>query len=294
MANTLTPALRIDTERCIECRACNRECPICRFHHLERIEQVSAFACLRCGHCLAVCPTGAIDHPALPENECVPLSSRNTPDDALMLMAQRRSVRDFTDQPVARADWEALLMAMSVAPSGLNARPVHAIVTTDREILTVISAQTVAFYRQLMHFLGTPGGRLALRLVAGRSGLRRLQKSAGELTAICAQQTGRDPILHGAPGVMLLHAPVDSPTGSMDCLLAAMHAMLFAPTLGLGTCMIGFVLPAFARVRSLQQRVGLPRGHVISAVLAVGHPATAYHRIPPRPAIPTEWLTEGS
>jgi nitroreductase len=50
----------------------------------------------------------------------------------------RRSIRSFTDQPIAEADLEAILRAAMDAPSAVNARPWHFVVITDRAILDAI------------------------------------------------------------------------------------------------------------------------------------------------------------
>lgn len=50
----------------------------------------------------------------------------------------RRSIRSFTDAPVAEADLEALLRAAMAAPSAGNAQPWHFVVVTERAVLDAI------------------------------------------------------------------------------------------------------------------------------------------------------------
>ena len=50
----------------------------------------------------------------------------------------RRSIRSFTDQPIAEADFDAILHAAMDAPSAVNAQPWHFVVITDRAILDAI------------------------------------------------------------------------------------------------------------------------------------------------------------
>ena len=49
--------------------------------------------------------------------------------DLFNLMQQRRSVRAFSDRPVARADVEALLRCAGRAPSAINVQPWEYVVT---------------------------------------------------------------------------------------------------------------------------------------------------------------------
>ncbi len=51
--------------------------------------------------------------------------------DAVDAIMTRRSVRDFTDEPVIDADLEAVLRAAMAAPSASNERPWHFIVVRD-------------------------------------------------------------------------------------------------------------------------------------------------------------------
>jgi nitroreductase len=60
------------------------------------------------------------------------------------------------------------------------------------------------------------------------------------------------------------------------------HLILAAETLGLGSCLIGFITAAAARSRTIREKVGLPKGHRIYASLAVGYPAERFFRLVPR------------
>lgn len=52
----------------------------------------------------------------------------------LETIMNRRSVRQFTDQPVTKEQVEQLLQAAVMAPSAMNAQPWHFIVCDDKEI----------------------------------------------------------------------------------------------------------------------------------------------------------------
>ncbi len=288
IAATNDSPLTLDATRCTQCRICIRECPIARFAGYTAITQVTVNACLGCGHCVAVCPHDALAHAGLPADAFRPAPAPPAVDTVLDWCAARRSVRHYAGRPVPRAAWETLLAAVGSAPSGLNARPVRATVVTDPAKLAAISVHTIALFAGLLKLLKTGPGRLLLRLLLGKSAFTGLLSARGEIEGIMQPHDG-DPILHGAPGALLLHASRASLTGHDDCLLAAMQAMLVAPSLGLATCLIGFALPAFQRDRTLRALLALPPDAVVHAVLIAGYPATPYHRIPPRPAVPVSW-----
>ena len=55
--------LRIDSNLCIECGLCRKACSIDIFpfnYKGEKVETVWDGDCLRCGQCVADCPTGAL------------------------------------------------------------------------------------------------------------------------------------------------------------------------------------------------------------------------------------------
>jgi nitroreductase/NAD-dependent dihydropyrimidine dehydrogenase PreA subunit len=284
------PYIRIDGERCRDCSACKRVCPSVRFKGYAAITDIGPDGCLRCGHCLAVCPNGAIIHEGFDAAAFTPLAPPPSPESVLEIVRLRHSIRQYAKRPVERAQWNALLAAMAYAPSGMNARPMRAIVVSDPEKLTALSHLAIEFYAGLLQMLKSPSKRLLLRLTVGRKDYADLRRGERELAEICARaKEGIDPILHGAPGALILHAKRDAACGRDDCLLAAMTAMLFAPSLGLGTCLIGFLLPPLQRMPAMRVLINLPADDDAYAVLAVGHPSVSYHHAPPRPGIPVTW-----
>ncbi len=67
-------------------------------------------------------------------------------------MQQRRTVRDFSDRPVARVVIESCLRAAGSAPNGANLQPWHFVAISDaavkREIRTAAEAEEREFYEK--------------------------------------------------------------------------------------------------------------------------------------------------
>ena len=61
--------------------------------------------------------------------------------DVFEAMMERRSIRQFTDQPVSEEDLKKMLEVAMNAPSAGDGRPWHFIVTTDREKLDALAEQ---------------------------------------------------------------------------------------------------------------------------------------------------------
>jgi nitroreductase len=61
-------------------------------------------------------------------------------DERLRNIFSRRSIREYTDQPVSEADIASLLQAGMAAPSAMNRKPWHLVVVTDKQTLGAIAA----------------------------------------------------------------------------------------------------------------------------------------------------------
>jgi nitroreductase len=68
--------------------------------------------------------------------------SRGIPVDALDAIMTRRSIRQFSDEPVTDEELEAVLRAAMAAPSAHNGRPWRFVVVRDREVLGRLAKAT--------------------------------------------------------------------------------------------------------------------------------------------------------
>ena len=60
-------------------------------------------------------------------------------DERLQIIFSRRSIRQYTDQPVGEADLTSLLEAGMAAPSAMNRRPWHLVAVADKQVLQTIA-----------------------------------------------------------------------------------------------------------------------------------------------------------
>lgn len=53
--------------------------------------------CVRCGHCVAVCPYGAMSHAVMKPEECPPVKedSLSGPEQVELFLRHRRSIRNY-------------------------------------------------------------------------------------------------------------------------------------------------------------------------------------------------------
>ena len=104
-----------------------------------------------------------------------------------------------------------------------------------------------------------------------------------------AWEAGKDPVLRGAPALVVAHAPKAYPLAQVDSTIALTFLDLAAPSAGLGACWAGFFMMGAAQWPPLQQALALPDGHNCFGAMMVGYPAYKYHRLPQRKEPVVSW-----
>lgn len=100
---------------------------------MKSIKMIAGAACI-CAGALASCGGGAT---APAEGNAAPASDTEAVIENIMT---RMSVRQFTDQPVAKDTLDLIVRAGMAAPSARDARPWSFIVVTDKEVLDSLNA----------------------------------------------------------------------------------------------------------------------------------------------------------
>jgi nitroreductase len=177
------------------------------------------------------------------------------------VLVERRSVREFRPEPVARELLEALLEAASWAPSAGNRQDWFFSVVESAEL----KAATAQAVRREWQRICDEHGHLGVveDLARYSAGFADFEK-APVVIAVSAARTG-------ALQEELLGASALATSGSFaSAAMAAQNLMLAAHALGLGTCCMTGALAAGAELGRL---LGLGRRREIVCLLAVGYPA---------------------
>ncbi len=280
----------IDRTSCTGCGACIDICPdrILSADRSGRAE-IDGEHCMLCGHCAALCPEGAITVPALvdslslnsiDERETGPGSAAITPAQLVSLMRRRRSCRRFTTDPVASEVLCDLVKIGTTAPSGTNSQGWGFIILPRRADVARLGQATAEFYRRLNKMAANPGYRLVSRLFAGGALDRYYHRYHQTIEQALREwrEERIDRLFHGAPAAIIVTGDSAASCPAEDALLASQNILLAAESLGLGTCLIGFVVEAARRDRSIGRLLRLADNERIHAVIACGHPAFQFRR----------------
>ena len=266
--------LVIDQSKCKRDGFCVRECPAVIIRLPEGDEgypEVVAggeLACIRCGHCVAVCPHSALSHAdvGIESSPEIREALNITEAQAEQFLRSRRSVRVFKDKAVEKERIQRLIEAARYAPTGGNTQSIEWLAITDKSRLKKIAGLTVDWVRQIVKDPGVIASAPYLPMV------------------VAAWDAGYDSVLRNAPAVVVASAPGVIMTGQVDVTIAMAYLDLMAPAMGLGTCWAGLLQGALSGSPALKAEVGIPADHPHHYPMMLGYNNAKYYRVPERKA----------
>lgn len=270
--------LIVDESKCEQDGICAEVCPsrIIMFKGEGTFPQLPdrlEAGCIRCGHCVSVCPHGALSHVEVPVESCRPVDPALALGEAQaeQFLRSRRSIRVFRDQTVEKEKIQRLIEIARYAPSAGNSQRVSWRVVTDPETIVKIADLTAAYLKKVIDT--RPKGTYPVYYPA----------------MVAGHRAGRDPIMRKAPVLLVASTPLMPSNGFVDISLAFSYLELMAPTLGLGTCWAGLVYSALINVPQVKEMVGLPEDHAHFYSMLLGYPVYRYQRMPERRPPEIEW-----
>ena len=264
-------SMNIDHEKCNQDGICVAECPA-RIIRMDSKEDYPSptpdfnDVCLKCGHCVTVCPAGALTLDWLSAEDCKPikLELAVTPEQAEQFLCGRRSIRAFKEKTVPQTILEKLLEVACSAPSAKNQQPWHWVVVQEPAEVRRLAAMVINWMRKVIQ--SNP----------------EAAESMGLIRAVASWDEGCERICRGAPHIIVAHADKDWGFGAEACALALSLLDLYATSIGLGACWGGYFYKAINAYPPLFEALGLPSDHLAFGAIMVGYPKYKYKFIPVR------------
>lgn len=158
------------------------------------------------------------------------------------IIKNRRSIRKYKDKPLAKRQVEEIIDSGRLAPSARNTQNWKFIVVTDKQLIKQMSEYVVS-------------------KVIDDPRYSFVKERSGQVD---------DPILYSAPALIFIVAEEKDKWSTINCALAAQNMMLYAYSIGIGSCFIG--MARFINENSeLKKRLKVPNGHIIQGTIALGY-----------------------
>ncbi|MBW1711217.1 MAG: nitroreductase family protein [Deltaproteobacteria bacterium] len=307
--------MEVDKDICTSCGLCVDNCPFKAWEMDEddhpRLKE--EYECFSCYNCMVACPVEAISivepyhvddghwatdsAPLEARMPMDPLNAEGGPDQwnpVEQAVLERRSVRNFKDDPVPEPFIRRVLEAGRFAPSAGNCQPWKFIVLTNKELIAkmdeMVWASTSGLYNMYknnetvknlapMVEEGTTGGLFDPRLALGGMGSVARKSLPASLNAPCVILMAGDERAISGP--------------ELNIGIAGQNMNLVANSLGIKACWVGFLAGA-ANSPEIAEMIGLKPPWRVITTLVMGYPKFKQEGLVPREYRPVTWVREGS
>jgi nitroreductase/NAD-dependent dihydropyrimidine dehydrogenase PreA subunit len=266
----------VNKDLCTHCGICSDVCPMgivtpAGENTLPAVPEAGAGMCIKCGHCEVSCPSEALLLNVRPEEkETMPSGAgKISPEDLGFYLKKRRSVREFTAEPVPKEKILEVLDIARFAASGGNGQPVQWLVVHDPKRVRKVAGMTIDWMKTLQNTDHPMSGYIPM--------------------LVGAWAAGRDVICRDAPHLLIAHIPDGNPIAPVDAIIALTHFDIGAPAFGIGTCWAGFVAMAATTYEPLQKELGIPEGRKSAYAMMFGYPRYRVYGIPRRKHLEVTW-----
>lgn len=258
----------IDEKKCIGCGLCAADC-IAQNIVIEEKARVKQ-NCFQCGHCVAVCPKGAV---SIPEYDMADMEEYDAdsftlqPEAVLHSIKFRRSIRNYKPEGVPEDVLRTLAEAGRYTATAKNSQS-NGFVFVQKE-MAELKDRVWQFIDDIAHKDIREIDKAFLPYLVFN---QRRKKDAGD-----------DYLFRNAP--VVLYVVSDS---ALDAGLAAQNMEMLGVSLGLGMLYNGYLARVSDANEELKQWLGIG-DRTIRACMLLGYPAVHYARTAPRKTADVIW-----
>lgn len=254
--------LDIDIDRCVKCKLCEKVCPsgsIC----IDKLS-VDSKSCIQCAHCVAVCPKQAIK---VDGKFTKPVDSEL--NDIETLLSGIRSTRSFKDKAVEPELLDRLISILGSAPSAMNGRAIELEVYTNKAKIKMINDSVAESLYKLFSKLTSPMIKPIVTLLKGKEMINKLANYRDKMKTLRVEAPNF--ICYEAPVVIILHGPNDGGMHCDDSNIWLTYLTIAAKSMGLSSCINGFIVTALQKDKKLKDTLSIPKGRKVYGSLLLGY-----------------------
>ena len=287
----------INQNICKKCKLCIEVCP-CNVIGINRKDEVyfipeRELICINCGQCMAICSTKAISVNNLSyDNDFIELPENNTDyNNFIGFLANRRSVRNFTNKPISNKIINKILDSVSYAPYGAAPEKMNIIVVNNRKKIEIALPYISKFLDDIIKWVENPISSFIIKMTKGAETFNTIKNHLYPIAKLKNYKLEfGDRITRNAPAILIFHAKKDAEEHTNNSLIYATYSILAAHSLGLGATMIGIVPPAINKVTEVREIFGIPKENKAVISVIIGYPKYKYRRTIKRRNHKINWI----
>jgi nitroreductase len=239
--------------------------------------------CIKCGQCMAICPTKSIIVEGLSYSrdffEISETGAVGTP--FFDMIANRRAIRNFKDKPVPKELLEKVVRAITFAPPGFTPIKTEIVVVQDTAVIRKALPYMIEVYDYLVKAMNNPIARFFIRRKVGKAKFNTIENHVVPLmkNRLPELKMGvEDTITRYAPVMIVFHADPNAENYEADIYIALTYGFLAAHALGLGASAMDLIPPAIQNNQELRKLLLIPDNNAVVASMILGYPKYSYPR----------------
>lgn len=271
--------MNVDVNKCIGCGLCFQDCFPKDIEIVDGKAKINNVTCIKCGHCIAVCPKGAV---STDEYNMEDVKDYNKDeflveaDNLLNFIKYRRTTRQFKAKEVEKDKISKIIEAGRFTQTGSNMQDVS--FTVVKEGLPELKALT---FKSLK--------KLGEQILANLTPETMMYKRYAEMWIKMYEEylenpMEKDKLFFNAPTVIIVTA-----NSEVNGALASSNMELMTNALGLGTFFSGFFVRAAQGNKEILDFIGVKEGKKVVTCLVIGYPNVKFLRTVPRKAADICW-----
>jgi Fe-S-cluster-containing hydrogenase component 2 len=252
---------KVDETKCIHCGLCTKDCVagVLSMNENNTPTLSAPQRCIKCQHCFAICPVGAISIFDKKSENSEQIYAQN-PDMLLNLIKSRRSDRNFKSENISQETMQKLKDMLSYVPTGCNYHKLHFSFIDDVEVMNEFRTHT--------------NNKIIEALT--KKPIKAVVESLSCYLKLFLK--GDDIIFRNAPHLLVVSNDVNAPCPTEDALIALSYFELYAQSLGVGTCWCGLANSCMKFFPELCEYMQVPEGYKVEYVMLFGPKSVNYSR----------------
>ncbi|MEJ2331042.1 MAG: nitroreductase family protein, partial [Gammaproteobacteria bacterium] len=178
-------------------------------------------------------------------------------------------------RPVEKSVIADLIDVARMAPTAINCQERAFIVVTDAVKIAELREALTKHTRSLLKMVKLAASKPAALFLPPESQEHMRHIQADFEVALRHMDDGNDYIFHNAPCLIFFTGITMDPSGRDHALGAQHYLMLYAETMGLGTCINGYAQVA---PKVLAKHLNVPKAHTIYGATMLGYRKHTYRR----------------